>query len=194
MLLAQHAVALGRPIHVIRALCAAAAALALAALLSAESAGAMYVRMSVTPISPSVGEAARLAVQTGFLTHGPCIGDAGASFTPMRSEDWYSNGKGLKAGSLAAAAEGPEGRRIEVALSPRSADTSFWDGELTFTAPGEWIVHMTRPEWGNEDCGGARLRVMVRGMNDEPDVLPLVVAGGVVLVALAAWRLRRFRA
>lgn len=182
---------MARLISVIRALGVASVALVLVVALAAETAGAMYLRMSVTPVSPRVGETARLAVQTGFLTDGPCIGDARASFHPMRSEDWYTNGKGLTAGSLAAAAEGPDGRRIDVALWPRSTDTSFWDGELSFTGPGEWIVKMTRPEWGNEECAGARLRVLVRGVNDGPDAILVVAAGGLVLVALAGWLLRR---
>jgi hypothetical protein len=172
----------------------------------------MYLRMSISPASPLVEETSRLAVQTGFLSHSPgsaCVGDLGASFSPMRAEGWgTTSGRGLRQGDLAAAAEGPNGQRIEIPLSIRSEDTSFWDGEVTFTDPGEWIVRMTRPEWsGGEECGGARLRVTVRGptgsqigatARDDEEVasggellLLMLVVGAALLLAVPVWTQRR---
>ncbi len=166
-----------------------------------ESLGAMYLRMSLTPASPSVGESAHLAIQTGAVQATPgvrCLADPGASFSPMRSEDWYGTaGRGLKPDELAAVAIGPQNQRIEIVPSTRASDTSFWDAELTFTAPGEWIVRMTRPEWSDEDCAGARLRVHVREATSSSTTLPVVgigllAAGGLAVIALAVTRrLRR---
>lgn len=166
-----------------------------------ESLGAMYLRMSLTPASPMVGEPAHLAIQTGAVQATPgvrCLADPGASFSAMRSEDWYTTaGRGLKADELAAVAIGPQSQRIEIAPSTRASDTSFWDADLTFTAPGEWIVRMTRPEWSDEDCAGARLRVSVRDATGSSTTLPnlgigLLAAGGLAVIAVAvARRLRR---
>jgi hypothetical protein len=199
---------------VIRPLALVTAAVALLGPFAAEALGAMYLRMSISPASPLVEETSRLAIQTGFLSHSPgsaCVGDPGASFSPMRAEEWgTTSGKGLKQGDLAAAAEGPNGQRIEIPLSIRSEDTSFWDGEVTFIAPGEWIVRMTRPEWsGGEECGGARLRVTVRGPTEsqidatardedvasggELLVLMLVVCAA-LLLAVPVWTQRRSQA
>lgn len=110
----------------------------------------------------------------------------------MRSEDWYTfGGKGIPAGFLAATAEGPDGRRIDIALAVRPEDTSIWDGDITFAVAGPWTLRMTRPEWSEEKCVGAALDLNVRSATEDSDVLPLaVLAGaGVAWIALAALHL-----
>jgi hypothetical protein len=190
----QFTPSVGRP--AIRVTASITGAVLVALALSGSAMGAMYLRMSLSPASPQVGETAQLEVQTGVQagTGAHCLDDAGASFTPMRSEDWSTPlGRGLQAGDLAAAAIGPNDQRLDVPLKLRPSDTSVWDGDVLFPTPGEWTIHMVHPSWSDESCAGALLHVAVRSAGVNQPFVPLAGAAIVVTIAAAAaaWSQRR---
>lgn len=156
----------------------------LATLLVAQPAeSAMSVRMVVTPAAPRAGVPATLSVQTLATMSQRCVDDPTAGHQPW--SDWHTSGGPL---DLVARATRDGAESIDVALARRAADPTWWDGAIVFSAAGQWVVRMVRPDWSQagpeaEACSGASLTVLVTDRlpgtatgGDRDDVLGVVLA------------------
>jgi hypothetical protein len=119
---------------------------------------AMALRITVDPVSPRVGQLARVTVVTlaPFSSH--CVDDPNADMRPWW--DWHPD-----APYFDLKAFGQE-RIIDIPLVRRDPKSPYWDGLVRFPEPGTWDVRMVQPTWSGggpdaERCAGARIAVRV---------------------------------
>jgi hypothetical protein len=96
----------------------------------------MWVRTTLDPPSPVVGQNVRVSVLTFSLTHSLCWDDPAAS--PIPNAKWYSGGSAPEELRLQLQALGPEATQVAVPITKRSGDPAYWDGVITFPSAGEW--------------------------------------------------------
>jgi hypothetical protein len=96
----------------------------------------MWVRTSLDPPIPRVGQNVRVSVLTFYLTHNLCWDDPAAS--PIPHAEWHSGGSAPEELRLQLQALGPEATQVVVPLTKRSGDGAYWDGVITFPSAGEW--------------------------------------------------------
>lgn len=172
--------------------------LALAALVIAggSAAGAMWLRMAVLPAEPIAGRPAHVAVRTLAMFGGTCVNDPAADARPWW--DWNGNG-GRDLRFELKAFQGD--RTIDIPLTRRASDLSYWDGSVTFPTSGDWTLRMVSPLWSGgmtagEECAGSRLTVLVRSSPSLPstatDTLGPTMHLAVVPLAIGALVLFRF--
>jgi hypothetical protein len=139
-----------------------AAALVIALSSRAGSAdAAMAVRIVVTPSQPAVNARATVSVLTLAPFSERCVDDPTADYRPW--SDWNTGGMPLR---LVLQASQPGTEPIDLSLDRRDGDPTWWDGKITFPAPGEWTLRMSHPTWAQagadaEACAGARITVRV---------------------------------
>jgi hypothetical protein len=170
-------------------------ALGLFVLTAQAVSAAMYLRIAVD--SPIAGVPAKVTVTTLVMTAPLCISDPRAS--PIPNGTWYTGGDAPSEPSFRLVAY-PAGRAdasIEIPLTHRAVDSAYWDGTVTFSTAGPWIVRMSEPNWGvaeseTERCAGARTDVVVAPATTETRAWPFVAAAALIGVALVVFlRLRR---
>jgi hypothetical protein len=146
-------------------------------LVSAPADAAMWLRMSVDPPQPLVGQSARVTVLTMAHFSSGCTNDPAADARPYW--DWNGDGgKDLRFELKAFQAD----RVIDIPLTRRESDLAYWDGNVAFPATGEWTVRMVRPLWAEgsaagEECAGSRITVTVRPPSS-PSGTPASLASG----------------
>lgn len=183
--------------------------------LSMPALAALWVRVSLDPGTPTAGESVHVSVFTFYLTSNRCWDDPAAS--PIPNAIWYggvggSTPQGL---DLRIAARGPGSRQIQVALSQRSDDRAYWDGNLVFPTAGDWTLLVlafgAQPDWSHAAdyrCSGLTRTIRVVGARGETmpptsrpvaagqnSALPmwLLIGAALVAVAVAIALLRRVR-
>jgi hypothetical protein len=160
----------GTTMRAVRARYAFATAAVTAALviLGSQADGAMWLRMTVDPSQPIVGQSAHVIVLTMANFNNNCINDPAADARPWW--DWNGNGgKDLRFDLKAFQAD----RVVDIPLTRRESDPAYWDGSVAFPAAGEWTVRMVYPLWAGgaaagEECAGSRITVTVRSSSSPP--------------------------
>lgn len=139
--------------------------------LATNAAAALWVRITLDPASPRVGEAAQVSVLTFYLTQDLCVDDPRAIPVPTVVSDITFSEFILEASGPSAPPE-----RVLVYLSRRASDPTYWDGPITFPSPGQWSLRMVRPGFPEPyaECLGAKKVVTVL-----PSALPRTGAGEV---------------
>jgi hypothetical protein len=115
---------------------AAAFGIGLVLYATAPVAAAMWVRTSLDPPIPLVGQNVRVSILTFYLTHNLCWDDPAAS--PIPHAEWHSGGSAPDELRLQLQALGPESAQVLVPLTKRLGDAAYWDGAITFPFAGEW--------------------------------------------------------
>ena len=173
--------------------------LALALLLwsAAPALAAMWLRIEVA--GPVVaGVPAPVIVTTLVMFDQRCVTDPGAS--PVPNGVWYSSGAAPTEPEfrLVAYPAGHPDQEARIPLTHRAPDSPYWDGTVTFPAPGMWTVRMAMPSWDTpesdaEHCAGARIDVYVSDAHPgpAPDPKPFLIGAAVLALGagLAARRL-----
>lgn len=145
---------------------------------------AMWLRMTIDPAEPVVGSSAHVTVLTLANFNSSCINDPAADARPWW--DWNGNGgRDLRFDLKAFQAD----RAIDIPLTRRDSDPAYWDGSITFPAPGEWTVRMVYPLWSGgvaagEECAGARINVVARSSPSLPATSTDVRSGPVAALAI----------
>jgi hypothetical protein len=108
---------------------------------TAPVAAAMWVRTSLDPPIPLVGQNVRVSVLTFYLTHNLCWDAPAAS--PIPHAQWHSGGSAPEELRLQLQALGPESAQVLVPLTKRASDAAYWDGVITFPSAGEWKLFVS---------------------------------------------------
>ena len=149
----------------------------------------MWVRITMTPTGPRVGDDVTISVLTYYLTEMHCDADAQAS--PIPHSDWSPPLE-----SVVISVEGPDGTALRQALARRSSDPAYWDGTWHVSAPGTWVVRVVQPGFSQnnaETCAGARATVTVPPDGSQIPLVPWIAAAAMLAVAgaLVARQLQR---
>jgi hypothetical protein len=136
---------------------------ALAAPLPADA--AMALRITVDPVSPRVGQVARVTVVTlaPFSSH--CVDDPRADMRPWW--DWHPDAPHFDLKAFR------NDRVLDIPLTRRDPQSAYWDGLVAFPEQGGWDIRMVQPMWsgGNsegERCAGARISLHVESQGSLP--------------------------
>ena len=119
----------------------AVAALVLVVALSTPALAAMWMRISLTPSTPTAGKAVKVTVLTFSATQNLCWDDP--RITPIPEATWYGGGDTpLSLGLQVVVAN--SSKTLTVPLVQRPGDGAYWDGTISFPSGGEWQLFVKR--------------------------------------------------
>ena len=175
-------------------------AMALLVALPTPALGAMWMRISLNPSTPTAGEAVSVTVLTFYATQNLCWDDP--RITPIPSATWYGGDRPISLGLEMVVVESRQ--RFTVPLVQRQRDGAYWDGTIIFPSGGQWQLYAKRagaaPEPTSADrCDGMARTVDVRsvgpaaspnaGVNSSvafPVGIVMALIAGAIFLAVAA--------